>query len=139
MNSKPHQRMTSLGRSLFALKQTRADLEEKLSQVNMQISQIAEKDLANIMANADIEKFTIEGLGTIYMKDVVYASVLKENREKLYEWLRKNKHRKLIVPWVWPQTLTAFVKEQMEKGNPIPDDIIKVATVPTASTRSSGE
>lgn len=135
MNAKPKDRIASLSRQLFSLKRLKDDLEEKLKNVNEQIAQIAEQDLVNLMRETEVEKISLEGLGTVYIQDVFYASVLKDDRPALYAWLRKNKHKSLIQDWVFPQTLTAFCKEQAEKNAKLPD-FVKVTVVPTARTRA---
>lgn len=133
--AKPLQdRIASFGQQLFMLKAQKEDLENQLSKVNEQIKQIAEVDLAKLMADAEVEKVVLVKHGTIYLSDVFYASVLKDNREKLYQWMRENGHGDIISDYVHPQTLTAFAKEMTAKQEPLPD-LIKVTVIPTAKTR----
>jgi len=129
----PKSRITSAAKKLFELKRTKARLEHELKVCNTAIATVATKDLVELMTEADLEKMTIKGYGTVYLRNEFFCNVLKDQRDELYAWLRKTNNADLIVPWVQPATLKAFVKEQFEKGVAIPD-YIKVQFVPTANT-----
>ena len=124
-------KLTQLATELRILKDRKEALEENLKSVNAQISAIQGAALPNAMEEADITKFTVEGIGSVHLRDDVAASVLKADREALHTELRGTGHEALIVDHVWPQTLTAWVKEQLENGNPVPD-LIKVTHLPKA-------
>ena len=132
----PSDKIVELGRKLFALKEDKADLEEQLSAVNDEIKTLATVDLAKLMEESGVEKTTLAGLGTIYLSQDFFASVNKDDRPKLYEWMRGNGYGDIIVDWVFPQTLTAFAKELTEKNLPLPD-MMKSVFIPTAKTRKS--
>jgi hypothetical protein len=129
-------KITLLCKKLFAAKAEKARLEENLKAVNAQILQLATQELAKLMIDGEIELHKVKGLGSVYMSDEFFASVLKDDRPKLYEWMRNNGHGDIIVDWVFPQTLTAFAKEMAEKNEPLPE-FVKVAYIPTAKTRRS--
>lgn len=129
-------RISTLAKKLFTLKKRRSDLQEKLTEVEKEITQISERDLAKMMLDAEVDKMSIRGRGTIYIEDVFYAYLLKENRGKFNEWLKKNGHGDLIKDYVFPATITAFAKDMVIKGEKLPDEI-KTATVPTVRTRKA--
>lgn len=131
-------RATELGKELFRLKRQREKLTEQLKTVNENIEKLATDKLIKLMETTDLEKFTIRGYGTIYVKDEFFANVKKEDRPKVYEWLRKTGNDSLIQDWVFPSTLKAFVREQFTQGQPLPD-FIKVQFVPTANTMTTGK
>ena len=126
-------RMRELGKRLFTLKRRKAKLVEELKKLDEEIDHIATQDLATMMIDSEIEKFTIKGHGTLYMKDVFYCNVLAENRERLHNWLRDTGQDALITEYVQPSTLKAFAKEELSQGRPLPD-FINTQMVPTAST-----
>ena len=82
---------------------------------------IKNRELPEAMDNAEIDKFSVEGVGTIYLKQMVFSNVRKDDREKFYAWLRENGHEDLVVEYVWPNTQKAFVKEALEDGRELPD------------------
>jgi hypothetical protein len=130
------QKLTRLGKRLFELKREKAALEEKMRQCNAQIDNIATKELAAIMSNAEISKFSISGYGTISIREDFFCNVLKENREEMYKWLRKTGNGALITDYVQPATFKAFMREYAEQGNTVPE-FVKVVFVPTAHTLAS--
>ena len=132
----PQEKITDLGRRLFDAKERKDRLETELKEVNEEIKKIAEDELAKIMTDSEIDKISIKGLGTVYMSDSVYASVLKEDRDRLHVWMRENGFGSIISEYIFPQTLTAFAKEMMTKNETLPE-ILRVTTIPTAKTRKS--
>jgi hypothetical protein len=131
----PQEKIIAKGKELFALKSKKKKLEDQLTQLNKDIERVAVQELGKLMTDAEIEKITIKGKGTVYVSDELFCSVLKDDRPKLYGWLREKGHGALIQDYVFPQTLTAFAKEQLGKGEALPE-ILKAAYVPTAKTRS---
>lgn len=136
--SNPNEQMQRLGKELFAKKAKKARLEEDLKALNKEIVQIETVDLAKIMQDGEIEKFTIKGKGTVYMADELYTSVLKDDRPKLYAALRASGDEAMITDWVFPQTLNAYIKDRLKNGKSIPD-VVKSTWVPTAKTRAGGK
>ncbi len=132
----PQERLVALGKRLFALKEKRDALTEELKSINKQIEMVSTQELAAAMAEAEVDKYTIKGLGTIYLRPEFFCGVLAENREELYAWLRANGHESLIKDWVFPQTLKAFAKELLERNEPLPP-LVNAKFIPTAATRSS--
>jgi hypothetical protein len=131
--------MTEKAKEFRALKDKKEKLEADLKGVNKQIVQVETIDLPKLMEDNDIEKFSIEGVGTVYVETETYVNVLKDDRDALYSWLREQGHGTLVKDWVFPQTLAAFVKEQKnlaveEGGHELPE-FVKVTEVPTARIR----
>lgn len=132
--SGPGDLILTLGKELFKAKAEKEKLEEALSAINERIKQLATVDLAKLMEDAGVEKQTIKGLGTIYLGSDFYASVLKEDRPKLYDWMREHGHGDIVQDYVFPQTLTAFMREQLGANNPVPE-FVKATHIPVAKTR----
>lgn len=132
--SGPAQQVHDLAKELFALKARKASLEDELTQVEKDIKEIAAHKLPRLMEDAEIDKQSIKGLGTVYLGRDFFASVLKEDRPKLYAWMRENGHGDLVQSYVFPMTLTAFCKEQLEKGQAIPE-CVQATFLPVAKTR----
>ena len=69
--------------------------------------------------------------------DQVSVKTPPENKEALWEWLRKHDSAEIITETVNSSTLAAFVREQMKQGEPYPNDICEVNMYVTASLRKA--
>ena len=133
--------MTELGKKLAKLKARKKTLEADVTKINIEITKVENVDLPKLMEDTEIDKFSIKGVGTISLGSETYVSVLKDNRPALFKWLREQGHGPLVVDWVFPNTLQAFVKEQLEAaslegGHELPE-YIKVTLMPIARIRKS--
>lgn len=127
-------KMAELAREFRQLKDKKDGLEDELKQTNKDLKLLRETTIPEYMSDNDIEKVTVEGVGTVYTQTKVYASVLAADREALYEALRESGDESLIKDWVFPATLTAFCKEAMENGQDVPS-MVKTALIETAMLR----
>ena len=116
------------------LKDRKESLEGELKEVNQEIKLLETDVLPRVMDENEIEKFTTDGVGTIYTQVKVYASVLKEDELRFHAWLHENGHGDLIRDYVFPATLSSFAKEQIEAGVELPD-FIKATKIETAMLR----
>lgn len=116
------------------LKDRKEVLEGELKEVNQEIKVLETDVLPRVMDENEIEKFTTEGVGTIFTQVKVYASVLKEDELTFHNWLRGAGHGDLIRDYVFPATLSAFAKEQIEQGVELPA-FIKATKIETAMLR----
>jgi hypothetical protein len=133
----PQEKIIEKGKELFKLKAAKKLLEDKLTALNKDITRVAVEELGKLMTDAEVDKITIKGKGkgTVYLADELYASVLKDDRPAMYDWMRKNGCGDLVQPYVFPQTLTAFAKERLANGKPLPD-MLKASYIPTAKTKA---
>lgn len=132
----PAERIADLGKKLFDKKKLKAQLEEQVKALEAEIKKIATIDLPKLMEDSGVSKLSLDGYGTLYLSNDFYASVLKDDRPKLYEWMRANGHGDIVQDYVFPQTLTAFAKEQIERNAAMPE-VLKFSHVPTAKTRKA--
>lgn len=117
-------------------------LEKELTGVEKEIIQVGTQELPKLMEDNDIETFKVSGVGTVYQTTQVFVHVDKADRPKLYAWARENGHGDMIGDWIFPNTLKAFVKGQLQdqaenganKGNLLPV-FVKATQVPTAQIR----
>jgi hypothetical protein len=130
--------LSDLGRELSELKLKKKDLEDQVKSVNKQITALAIGKLPELMSELDIPKFVVEGIGTFYIQDKLEISVLADDRPEVYAWLRDHGHGSLVVDYVWPRTLGAWAKEQLNEGQVLPDTM-KATFIPTASLRRSSK
>jgi seryl-tRNA synthetase len=114
-------KLISLARELRELKDRKDGLDSELKDVSARIKTIEQTELPTGMDDSEVEKFTVDGVGSIYQQVKVYAYVKKEDEERFHDWLRVNGHEDLIRAYVFPQTLSAFAKEQIEQGVELPE------------------
>lgn len=126
--------ITELAKKLSELKIKKDKLEVELKTVNLEIQKVASNELPKAMEDQEIDKFSVDGIGTIYLRNDFFANVLASDRENLHNWLRETGNEDLIKDYIFPQTLKAFAKECLENGKSLPD-FIKTTFVPTATIR----
>ena len=130
--------LTDLANELSDLKLKKTAAEAEVKSLNKQIIAIAVGKLPELMSELEIPKFVIENVGTFYLQDKLEIQVLADDRSITYAWLREHGHQDLVVDYVWPRTLSAWAKEQLNEGQELPDTM-KATFIPTAMLRRSSK
>lgn len=124
--------IVELANKLRGLKDLKEAQEADLKDTNMAIEAITKVLLPQKMDEQGIQNVKIDGVGRISLRGEVYASILAENRELAYDWLRNTGRAALITNTVNPSTLKAAAREWIKNGEEIPEFIkITPATVAT--------
>jgi hypothetical protein len=126
--------LTELAQRFRELKDRKDSLNAELKELQEELSRLETELLPQKMEENEIEKFTTDGVGTIFTQVKVYASVVKADETSLHNWLRDQGHGALIKETVAPGTLNSFVKEQLEQGTDLPE-FIKATKIETAMLR----
>ena len=119
-------KLQELARELSNLKSTKDKIEEELSTVNKRIEILARQEIPEAMDEAGVQNVKFEGIGKIYLKGDVFASIPAESRDAAYEWLELTGRGSLIKPTVNSSSLKAAVKEWISQGEEIPEELIRV-------------
>jgi hypothetical protein len=123
--------LSEKAQELADLRRAKEEQTEQLKEINKRIQRLSEHDIPELMAEQEISKFSVPGVGTIYTQMELRASVLKDDKETFHEWLRATGNEEIVVDYVHPQTLKAFIKECIENGKAYPEyvkaDVIAVA------------
>jgi len=127
-------KLTLMAQELRALKDRKEAIAAEEKEVNKRIKALTEHELPEYMEEQDIDKVTIDGVGTLFIQQQVYANVKADNRAGLYDWLRDTGNEAMIVDWVFPQSLKAFCKDQLANGQALPE-MVDAHYVPTAMLR----
>ena len=106
------EKMFELADKLKALRDQKDALEAELKQVNMDIDN-ADWYLANHMTETETQNFTRAGV-IFCLTTKTRASALAGQKEALYEALRSQGYGDLVYETVNANSLSAFVKEQIE-------------------------
>jgi len=80
-----------------------------------------EETLFIALENAGLQNVKGEDGTTFYRKTQLFANVKVDDKPAFFEWLRNNDMGDIIKTDIHAKTLTAFVREQMEHENPLPD------------------
>lgn len=112
------------------------ELDAKLDKVNEYRKQLLERydflrqvEIPNQMAEQDITSLKGEW-GRCTLTSDLYVSA--PDKRTLHAWLEETGNGSLIVPTVNAQTLKAFCKEQMRKGEELPDGVLKITPLSRA-------
>lgn len=126
--------LTGHAQRLRELTDRKETLEGELKEVEQELKLLKTDVLPRVMDENEIEKFTVEGVGTIFTQIKVYAYVKKEDEATFHAWLREQGHGDIIREYVFPATLSSFAKEQLEAGVELPS-FMSAAKVDTAMLR----
>lgn len=107
--------MLVLADRLDELRETKAKLELSLKEINAEIESVNEHLVAE-MVNAEVPRFDRRNK-SFYIRTDLHPSVAADRREVLIETLRANGFEDIIQETVHPQTLKAFIKEQVAENN----------------------
>ena len=127
-------RLAEAVQRLRFLKDEKDRLERALRAVHAEAALLQQKTIPKLMEDGEIEKMTIAGAGTIYVKQELYVSMAKDEdgEPPFYDWARQNAPD-LVVDYIHPARLRAWAKERLEMGEPIPQNTLKATFVPTAT------
>lgn len=130
--------MFALADELRVLRGTKDTLNANLKECNRRIEE-AEAALAELMVSEEVQNFTRDGY-TFYLLNRVFASAVKDRKEELYEWLKTNNFGGLVKETVNANSLRAFIKEQMEDTDELPEglkDLVNVYEKTTVGLRAA--
>ncbi len=114
------QKMFELADQLRALREEKADTEQRLKEINAQIEDTDFK-LSEMMADTETQNFTRAGM-MFCLTSKTRASAAGGRKEDLFAALREAGFGDLIYETVNANSLSAFVKEQLsENGDMLPD------------------
>jgi hypothetical protein len=122
-----------------------ADMEQVLAERNEQYRKLTEQTIPEAMAETGMKKFVMEDGSSIDIKPFYGASIPKARQAEAYQWLRDHGFDDIIkntisvrfgrgedelsarlLNLLEPQTLKAWVKERVEKGEPVDTELFGV-------------
>lgn len=117
----------SLADRLKDLKQHKKELESEIKALNAEIEE-TEAKLAELMLEEEMQNFTRNGR-IFYLNTKVYASAVAERKAELYKWLKENGYGDLVYETVNANSLAAFVREQLEEADELPEGLAEMVNV----------
>jgi septal ring factor EnvC (AmiA/AmiB activator) len=119
---------------LFATADTLADLrdqkkkaEDALKEINKRIAQTEEQLVAQ-MVEEEMQNFTRNGRQFI-LTNRTYANAKAGMMPAVCEWMKDNGLADMVKESVHPQTLQAWVKEQIEEVGALPEELSELVNV----------
>jgi hypothetical protein len=109
----------TLDESLEVLKSQSADLQKRYDYVR-------QAALPTAMDNEGLEKFTADGVGTVYLASDMWVKIQPGKNDDMQNWLANTGHGDLIKPTVNSSSLKAALKQMMAKGEAVPEELIKI-------------
>lgn len=114
-------RLVEHARRLQDIRQEIADVEGKLALLKASKSELEGTTIPQMMEDAEIDKMSIQGVGTLYLEQKVHVSILKADSEKFFAFLTERGEDSIITRSVHHKTLSAWGKEMLAKQLPLPE------------------
>ncbi len=130
--------LTDLAKELADLKAQKTEAEALVKSLNKQIIAVSVGKMPALMADLEIPKFVVDGVGTFYLQQKLEVFVAAEDRDEVYTWCKENGHEALLVEYIWPRTLNSWAKEQLTECQPLPEKM-KATFIPTTMLRRSAK
>ena len=98
--------IAELAEKIQSQEQQVADTEEKLKKQKEELRKLQNEELPMLMQEIGFKKFELEDGSSVNIKEIYAGSISQANKEKAFNWLRKNKFDDIIKNTV----TTAFGK-----------------------------
>ena len=120
--------LQALAKRMLILREEHAAQKARTTEIWREYELLSHKMVPEIMEGLGITSANIPGVGKIGIRDNLFASVPKELKQEMQDWLRANGYGDLIQGTVNSSTLSAQVRKWIKDGEIWPDDLIKLNT-----------
>ena len=96
----------------------------------------AENEVFIMMELESIQSINISNK-TMYRNVQVWMNIIKDKKEDTYEWLKTNGFDDLFYETVNSRTLTSVLREFLQEGGEIPENMINIKTTNKIGIRKS--
>jgi len=121
------QEIFALADELSELRDRKKALDDELKAVNARITEV-EEQLASKMVEEEIQSFQRSGK-TFYVTTKVFASAVPERKAELFAWLKEHGFGDMVTETVNANTLSAWVREQLEESESLPEGLEELVNV----------
>jgi hypothetical protein len=122
------EKMFELAERLKSLRDQKQETEALVKEINAQIDE-ADYQLSELMAESETQNFTRSGT-IFYLTTKTRASAVAGSKDELYAVLREQGFGELVYETVNANSLSSFVKEQIEEnGDALPGWLIGLVNV----------
>lgn len=116
-----------LADELAGLKERKKELEDMLKEVNERIATV-EEILSTRMLEEELQSFNRNGK-TFYVQTKTFASAVPERKAELFQWLKDHGFGDMVTETVNANTLSAWVREQLEESESLPEGLEELVNV----------
>ena len=88
--------VASVAKAIKSKEDLIADLEQKLKDEKKSLLKMTDEDLPSILSEIGMSKFTLDDGSEVNVKQTYGGSILVENRQKAFEWLRENGYGDIV-------------------------------------------
>jgi hypothetical protein len=125
--------LQDLAQAYLDLRTKKEQLEYQLSEVNKEFDKLRLQDIPTLMEEQGIRNATFEGIGRVGLTADLYVTCPADKKPELYNWLREHGFEGLIVDYVHPSTLKAWIKERLLASDVQLPEIVNVTPFMRAS------
>jgi hypothetical protein len=112
---------------LVRYRDRKKEIEEALKEINALITE-TEEQLVSAMIEEEMQNFTRNGRQFI-LTNRTYANAKAGMMPAVCEWMKDNGLADMVKESVHPQTLQAWVKEQIEEAGALPEELSELVNV----------
>jgi hypothetical protein len=112
---------------LVRYRDRKKEIEEALKEINALITE-TEEQLVSAMIEEEMQNFTRNGRQFI-LTNRTYANAKAGMMPAICEWMKDNGLADMVKESVHPQTLQAWVKEQIEEAGALPEELSELVNV----------
>ena len=112
---------------LVRYRDQKKEIEEALKEINELIAQ-TEEQLVSAMVEEEMQNFTRNGRQFV-LTTRTYANAKSGMMPALCTWMKENGLKDMVKESIHPQTLQAWVKEQLEEAGALPEELEPLVNV----------
>jgi hypothetical protein len=113
-----------MAETIRGLQSKKAGLQDQIKNINERLKVMCIDVIPDKMAQDGLRGVPLADGGRIELRSKAYCSVRAGQKPALESWLVEIDAEDLIQPTVNASTLKAFVKERLDRGDEIPEEII---------------
>lgn len=106
--------LLELADKLKSLKEEKKELDNRAKEINTEIEEV-ESEMVQLMLEQEVGKFERAG-NTFYINTRLFASPIADKKQELFKTLKNEGYGDLVQETVNANSLSAFIKEQMEEN-----------------------
>lgn len=109
------------------------EAKAEVSAIQKAFDTLRQVTIPDEMDAAGISSANFPGIGRLTLTADLFAGIQPEQQHAAYQWLVAKGHGDLIKDYVHPSTLKAFIKELLENGESLPEELFKATPYQRAS------
>lgn len=109
------------------------EAKAEVSAIQKAFDTLRQVTIPDEMEAAGISSANFPGIGRLTLTPDLFAGIQPKQQHAAHHWLFAKGHGDLIKDYVHPSTLKAFIKELLENGESLPEELFKATPYQRAS------